>query len=310
MKYVIKFNAVLLLLLINVSSYSQGCSDAGVCTINNFKDHSFNISQETAKRNFFQSGITYGVGEHSITIVNPYIEYTGFISEKISLSGKLTYAFISGELANVSGLGDVIVSANYILMNNEDNLINVVIGSKIPLNSSNLKEEDKPLPMHYQSSLGTYDIIIGANYSFANLGISAALQQPIVNSNENEFIKPTDQNLEEYKYNSTNSFKRKGDVILRVSYNFPIAENKFSIRPGFLGIYHLDEDSYIDENDITQDIDGSKGITLNANLYLNYSFSDSKQLEFSLGFPFITRDSRPDGLTRTLVAGLEYHYSF
>lgn len=309
MKYLIKFNTILLFTLISTSSYSQGCSDAGVCTINNFKDHSFNTSQETAKRNLFQSGITYGIGEHSITVVNPYVEYTSFISQKLSLSGKLTYAFISGELANINSLGDVTISANYMLLNDKYNLVNVFIGSKIPLNNSNLKDEDNVLPMHYQSSLGTYDFIIGANYSFVNFGVSAALQQPIINSNENEFLKPTDQNLTEYKYSSTNSYKRSGDIILRVAYNFLI-QKKFSIRPGFLGIYHLNDDSYVDENGETQYIDGSQGLTLNGNLYLSYKLSESQQLELSLGSPFISRESRPDGLTRVFVAGLEYQYSF
>jgi len=164
--------------------------------------------------------------------------------------------------------------------------------------------------MHYQSSLGTYDLIVGVNYSIMDLGVSLALQQPIINSNENEFIQPTDQNLAEYKYSSTNSFNRKGDLVLRASYYLMVSENKFYVRPGLLGIYHLDDDSYKDQNGVEQSIDGSKGLTLNANIFLNYRFSESKSLELSFGFPFVTRDQRPDGLTREFVSGLEYTYSF
>ncbi|PLX13860.1 MAG: hypothetical protein C0597_10935 [Marinilabiliales bacterium] len=301
---------VLLLVSLNHIAKAQGCSDAGICTINNIKDHSFNIPNELKDRNFFKSGITFGIGEHSINVINPYLEYTGFVTNKLSLSGKITYAFVSGELANTNNLSDFIFSSNLVLFQEVLTSLNVVLGAKIPLNSSNIKEEDNPLPMHYQSSLGTYDLIVGVNYSIMDFGISMALQQPIINSNENEFIKPLDQNAIEYKYSSTNSYNRKGDVVLRASYYLKVNENKFYIRPGLLGIYHLGNDTFKDQNGVEQSINGSKGLTLNANLFLNYRFSESKQLEFSFGFPFVTRDQRPDGLTRELVSGLEYTYSF
>lgn len=64
---------------------------------------------------------------------------------------------------------------------------------------------------------------------------------------KNEFIAPTDPNLEEEKYLSTNLYNRKGDFMSRITYNVDLIENKLI---------------------------------------------------------------RPDGLTRKLVAGLEYTYSF
>lgn len=310
MRIVFKIVPFLLLFNISYTSFSQGCSDAGVCTINNIKDHSLNVTNESLHRSSFHSGITYGLGEYDISYVNPYIEYTGVISPKFSLSGKITYAFISGELANVNNLSDVTISSSFVLNENETSLINAVVGVKIPLNNSNIKKDENPLPMHYQSSLGTYDLIVGANYTLINFGISVAWQQPIVNSNDNEFLKPADNTLTEYKYTSTNSFQREGDVMLRVSYDLSLTENNLTIRPGLLGIYHLAEDSYVDGSGIRQDIEGSQGLTLNGNLFLTYRFSDSKQLELSVGSPFIARESRPAGLTRKVVAGLEYTYSF
>lgn len=82
------------------------------------------------------------------------------------------------------------------------------------------------------------------------------------------------------------------------------------IKPAVLAIYHLNNDSYFNDANKEVVIDGSKGLTLNGNLFLNYHITDRKLLEVSFGFPFVTRTARPDGLTREFVIGLEYSYSF
>jgi len=306
-------NTLLLLLLsfiINNTSFSQGCSDAGVCTINTMKDHAFSILPEDKNKNHIKTGITYGLGENSISVTNPYAEFTNFISEGFSLSGKISYAFIRGELASVNNLSDVIITANKHIYKKEMSLLALSIGGKIPLNNSNAKEDNNSLPMHYQTSLGTYDLVVGLNYMYMDFGVSLALQQPLINANENEFIAPNDITLEAAKYHSTNSYNRKGDVMTRLSYNIDVVYNKLIIRPGLLSIYHLANDTYKDINGVEQEIDGSAGLTLNANIFVNYYFAHNKHLELVAGFPFVTRDARPDGLTRELVLGIEYTYSF
>lgn len=294
----------------NIFSYAQGCSDAGVCTINTIKDHSFNILEQEYSRNNFTAGITYGLGEFDVNVTNPYVEYQYLFNSKMSITGKLTYGFINGELANTSNLGDLIITSNKHIYLKELSALSLTLGAKIPLNNSNLKNEGNALPMHYQTSLGTYDLIVGINYVYMDLGISLALQQPLINSNDNEFIAPTDPNLDEEKYLSTNSFDRKGDLMSRASYNVDIIENKLILRPGVLAIYHLADDSYTDQNNHEVEITGSQGITLNANIFVNYNFAENKYLELAIGRPMVTRDARPDGLTRKLVLGLEYTHSF
>ncbi len=295
---------------LNSFSFSQGCSDAGVCTINTIKDHTIGLLDQSYDKNNFSVGITYGLGEYNLKVTNPYVEYQYLLTKKSSITGKLTYGFINGELASTSNLGDFIITGNKYVYIKELSSLSITLGGKIPLNNSNLKTDHNALPMHYQTSLGTYDLLVGVNYIYMDLGISLALQQPLINSNENQFIAPTDPNLEEEKYNSTNSYDRKGDIMSRVSYNIDIVEKKFIIRPGILGIYHVGNDSFIDQNNNEIELTGSKGITLNANIFVSYYFADHKQLELAIGRPFITRDNRPDGLTRKLVLGLEYSYSF
>jgi hypothetical protein len=128
--------------------------------------------------------------------------------------------------------------------------------------------------------------------------------------NENEFL-PGDYPSEPLtlKYWPTNKFLRKGDVVGRVSYNFK-TEGRFSVRPSLLGIYHETNDTYQDNNKVRRAIFNSKGLTLNANVFIDYRFKNGSGVELSLGTPFIVRDQRPDGLTRSFVASLEYQFSF
>lgn len=310
-RYIINLLGVLFLLTMAKATYSQGCSDAGICTVDGVKGYSFSFyGEEETVKNWFKSGITYGLGEFGVNVFNPYLEYSYMFSDKISMVSKLTYAYIDGGLGTTNGLGDVILTGNFILMQKEKSSISLVVGGKVPLNKSDRSSDGDPLPMHYQTSLGTYDLLVGLSYSYGNLGTNIAWQQPIINANENEFMSPADQTLEASKYLSTNSFERKGDVIARVSYAIPFKNNKWVLRPSILGIYHLGEDTYVDNAGVEQKISGSQGLTLNNNIFLNYSFSDRKQLEFSIGAPFVTREARPDGLTRGMVIGLQYSYSF
>ena len=163
--------------------------------------------------------------------------------------------------------------------------------------------------MDYQPSLGTFDLIFGMGYKIAGFQFVAAIQQPLT-QNDNQFFSsnyPLGSKLR--KFQSTNQFKRSGDVLLRVSYPFTFKE-KYKLTPSLLPIYHLSEDKYTDELNIEREISGSQGLTLNANLYFDYEISSTSVLQLNVGFPFIVRESRPDGLTRSSIATLEYKISF
>ncbi len=79
-----------------------------------------------------------------------------------------------------------------------------------------------------------------------------------------------------------------------------------TIRPAILPIYHVGDDSYEDASGRTRVIEESGGLTLNANCRAAYAISSQHSIGLSLGFPLVTRDARPDGLTREYVAGIEY----
>jgi hypothetical protein len=59
-----------------------------------------------------------------------------------------------------------------------------------------------------------------------------------------------------------------------------------------------------------QEIEGSDGLTLNATCHFLLSVGEKSKLSFNIGFPLIVREARPDGLTRSFVAGVEYGVMF
>ena len=77
-----------------------------------------------------------------------------------------------------------------------------------------------------------------------------------------------------------------------------------------LSIYHLGNDTYEDTNNVEKEIEGSGGLTVNLNLFLDYRLSHNSSLNFIVGSPIAVRKVRPDGLTRSFIATIAYGYQF
>ena len=291
-------------------SNAQGCSDAGVCTLHSIKNNAEGHESKDGKKNDVSIGFGYGVGERSTNNYTGYLEYTRSISNRTSLTGKLGYSFISGELANTSGLTDLFLSVNHAFDVKRKWQKSFVVGLKLPFDGADIVEDGIHLPMPYQTSLGTVDLVLGLNYNRKNFGATLALQQPLKSTNENKFLPNgyPDQPLTTL-YWPSNEFERKGDIVGRASYSFKAGE-RFSIRPSLLGIYHLGNDTYVDNNKTRRAIFNSKGLTLNANVFVDYRLKKGNGFELSIGTPFVVREQRPDGLTRSFVASIEYQFSF
>lgn len=273
-------------------AYSQGCSDAGFCTMDNMK------IQETDSiqfKNEFKFGLNYGLSYEDINVLGAYVSYGRELSEKISVDLRINYFSQFNDNVSSSALSDAILSTNYKV----NSTTKATLGFKIPFTDGNLKENGVALPMDFQPSLGTFDLIIGASKKIKKLGFVLAYQQPLT-QNKNQYFAPQGS-----RFSSTNQFKRASDILLRAYYTFNL-NDKLTFSPSFLPIYHVSEDKYTDLTNIERRISGSDGLTLNANLFFNYRLNKSQSLEFSLGGPLAVREVRPDGLTRGFVANLEY----
>ncbi len=280
---------------------AQGCSDAGACTMGSFQHHQ---SSELEQRNIRLSfGSSVGSADRSIFTVSNFLTYSHQLGQKLSVEARLTSISQSGNSISEFGLSDFFTSASYKVTDQ----LNLNLGAKFPLSDGNAKKDGLSLPMDYQSSLGTVDLIVGVGINLDNFQVALALQQPL-SQNSNEFLAenyPTESSLS--KFQSTKEFERSGDLILRLSY--PITLNDaLVLTPSLLPVYHLSNDSFTDSKGNKLDIEGSQGLRLNTNVFLDYQLSSTYTMRLNAALPLMVRDERPEGLTRGFVAGLSFSY--
>lgn len=280
---------------------SQGCSDAGFCTIDSFKPHTEDTNNTMNNR--IKVGASYGRADHDILVFAAYVEYHKSINDHWSVDARFTSLAQSGNDISAFGISDLYLNGNY-----KTGKIVLTTGIKIPFNAADRSRDNLPLPMDYQSSLGTFDLIAGVGYHFGNFQWVAALQQPLTQNNNafEPLLYSEDSPL--FTFQSTNKFVRSGDVLIRASYVFKWGN--WTITPALLPIYHLREDRYTDIQGIQRNIEGSSGLTLNTNLFVDYFLSNRSALQLSVGAPMVVRENRPDGLTRSILFNLEYRISF
>jgi len=300
----LQFSLVAVLFLISVDeANAQGCSDAGFCTAPSMRPE---ISSDTTGQiHKISVGAGIGFADNSVTVYNGMVSYTGTFKDQFNCSVRINYQYNDGALAGVGSLSDAFVTGGYTTGSGFD----FTAGIKIPFSDGNIKYQGQLLPMDYQPSLGTTDLLLGIGYRFQHGGISAGLQQPLT-QNENQFLSDIyPEGSPGAEFQSTNKFYRYGDILLRAYYNFSLAQNRITVSPSLLPIYHLNEDTYHDRNNNEISIKGSSGLTLNGTVTIRFT-SGNHSIETTLGTPFIVRDARPDGLTRSFVAGLEYSIRF
>lgn len=283
---------------------AQGCSDAGFCTVDALKSPDGD-STASDKSLQLKLGATVGKADHNITIVASYLEYNRQLNKQWGYDMKLTQLAQLTDSINTNGLGDLFLTGTYKTNAN----IAFTAGVKLPFSDGNKQRNGQSLPNDFQSSLGTIDFIGGVSKEWRKFRFTVAVQQPLTQGN-NRFSPEQFDSLSVFSaFQSTKGFERRGDVLARVNYAWSVNKH-WKLTPGLLAIYHLGEDTYLDASNVRKPIMGSDGLTLNGTLFAQYSISKSHKLELSLGTPFVVRDSRPDGLTRSIVATLEWKWTF
>lgn len=298
----LKIFCTFLLILSIQFSFAQGCSDAGFCTISSLKP-SDKDSVHT-KLNQLKVGSFVGSANHPILVYGAYLEYNRQLNSKFGADIKLSSLAQKGNGISVYGLSDLFVNVNFAATPS----LSLTLGTKIPLSGANRTLDGLPLPMDYQSSLGTFDLIFGIGYQIKKFQLVAAIQQPIT-QNKNTFfpfLYPESSPLNSFQ--STNQFERSGDVLLRFSYPIEVLK-RVVVTPSILPIYHLSRDRYTD-GVLVKEIEGSQGLTLNGNLYIDCTLDEKSSLQLNAGIPFLFREARPDGLTRSFIVTLEYRVKF
>lgn len=297
--------ALVLVLLNRLPVDAQGCSDAGFCTIGALKQHGA-TNKQGQKITLL---LPIGLGDEAVFVFAPGIQYDNQLSARWAIQAKLTSNYARGNLGSAAGVGDVILSGTFMFPTKAKWATSFTLGTKLPLNQGDLKSSGQPLPMQYQSSLGTIDLITGFSVSNSQWQFSAGWQQPLTGANGNAFLPGSSTKPEAPAYPPSNQFNRKADVLARAAYTWTI-NDRMSFNGGLLGIYHVGKDTYINTIGNSLSIDGSQGLTLNATLAGWWIVNPKIRLGFTAGTPLLTREVRPDGLTRSIVFAPEISWLF
>ncbi|OJJ21254.1 hypothetical protein BKI52_11860 [marine bacterium AO1-C] len=296
------------------SGYTQGCSDAGFCTMGAMKP-----DQQYSKRiplKLRTLGVSYYQGKSTLT---PVIRSVTFdldfkLGNKGALQVKVPYMWVQGSLGRTAGVSDISLSYTRNVYRNYNFDINITVGAKIPTNNSNLEDGDRgrDLPMYYQTSLGSYDVVFGASLISKNWLFAVGYQQAL-NRNQNRFAwgEWGDYPFPSYirDYDMGMNLQRGTDVMLRVERNFRFSRFNFNV--GVLPIYRITKDEVM--NPMTGQrvkLDNTTGLALSALAGVGYAFNVSSSIKLMYGYKFTDREVNPDGLTRDNVLTVSYLLNF
>jgi hypothetical protein len=222
----------------------------------------------------------------------------------------------SGNLGETSGISDLSLCYTRSVLRSDQFDINFSVGGKIPTNKSDLSTdkfppETLPLPMYYQTSLGTYDFITGLSLINRKWLFATGIQIPVKHINQNTFDWSDYPDYPDQKYIETysqsNLLKRGIDVMLRVERNFRFS--RFNCSAGLLPIYRITNDRItLDGKEVEPN--GAKGLAMSGIVTAGYNFNVRNGVKILWGHKIVQRDVNPDGLTREMVTSITYNYRF
>ncbi|MEP3390370.1 MAG: hypothetical protein ABJO02_19420 [Reichenbachiella sp.] len=309
-------------LVIDQQVLAQGCSDAGFCTMGAMKpDQAYNKKVKLKLRTI---EVSYYYGE---TTTSPIVQVANLdasfsITQNLGFQIKVPYQWVNGNFDNTAGMGDISLSATQRLKSTEKYDLNATLGMKIPSNDANIKDsgsknpeaEGLSLPMYYQTSLGSYDLVAGASLINSKWLIATGIQMALT-ANNNEFWRgewqsPVYPDFDYVlTYDNATHLKRGTDVMLRVERNFRFSNYSFNV--GLLPIYRITKDQIADrDTGEYMKLEGTTGLALTLLTSFTYNFDVTNSLKVSYGHKITDREVNPDGLTRKQVFIVAYGFRF
>lgn len=252
----------------------------------------------------------YGSGTQATSIHTTQLESNvNVIQNKLYAQLKIPYTFINGKLGSVNGLSDITLSLSYVALNRKNSNLSLSGGVKLPTNDANTYKDSLPLPMVYQTSLGSTDIILGAKFTYKKWDFTGGYQHSF-NTTNNSYLNTTlaGSNTPDYKsYAQSNKMKRADDAVFRLTRNFRIKNTYTST--GVLFIYHLANDKITDAMGNRIEAVGSKGLTVNLNFSGIIPVSKKIDLVFVFAAPVVNRSYATDGLIRhyVFIGGIKFN---
>lgn len=306
-----------LFLFTSFPAWSQGCSDAGFCTMGAMKpDQPYNkrveLKLRTVELSFYR-----GTTSLSPLIYVANLDFGFSLNSRNAIQVKVPYQWVNGSLGNTASIGDLSFCYTRNIFSSDRFDLNASVGAKLPTNNSNLMAGPNSLPMYYQTSLGTYDFIAGISMINRKWLFATGIQIPF-NRNGNQFDWNRWQTSDPEKlayvqlYPNSTELQRGVDVMLRVERNFRLS--RFNFTAGLLPIYRITADEITNFQGVrtSQDSKGNvaKGLALSWIITTGYNFNVHSGVRLLVGHKIVQREFSPDGLTRELVSSLSYSYRF
>lgn len=257
------------------------CSDAGVCSVGHIMDdNKDNILNINLGYKFGSSGKEDDVKYHSFLLGAVYN-----VLEKTAFQMSIPYNIQSGPLGDVNGIGDLLISVTQSIISDNISSLDASFGVKFATGEDNADN----LPMAYQSSLGSNDILFTINYNYKNIGFGVGYQ------------------LAGERNDNITKLKRGDDLLLRASYNFLL--DRLNITPQILFIKRLSESNVVNSASMAPmetyiDVENSDQDQLNLLTVIQYQIDNNYSLFADFAIPFIKREVNVDGLTRSFSASL------
>ena len=302
---------LLTLLIWSHLTFSQGCSDAGFCTMGAMKpDQHYNKRVQIRLRSI-ETSQYLGLTRFGDKVFN-YIADVGIgITEKSTFQVKVPYVLVNGPLVRTTGIGDLSLSATQTLVSNEKYQIGITMGTKIPTGKDNITVEGRPLPMYNQTGLGTFDFVTGVSYITSKWMFATGYQHAF-GTNDNTFLwgpwTGNEHEVEARRYPRAMKLKRGEDIMFRAERNFRFLNYNFNI--GLLPIIRLTEDTFINPAGERVKAQNSDGMALTLLVGGGYQFSTRSGIKIMNGFRLVKRKENPDGLSREYVSNIGYVYRF
>lgn len=313
----------LVALLISLSAFSQGCSDAGFCTMGAMKPDQAYSKKVNFKLRSIELSQYYGTSTLSPIIYVTNLDVSFGLTDRLGFQFKIPYQWTTGNFGKTAGVGDLSVSVTQNFGKVGSFTLNATAGVKIPTNKSDITSKGDVfpeslglvMPMYQQVSLGSFDIVFGASLINSKWLLAAGYQGALT-ANNNTFkwsdwtpFYPSDDYVR--AYDRATKLKRGSDIMVRVERNFRFARYNFSI--GLLPIYRITKDQIIDnpsgEGEYMK-VDGTTGLAASALVGFGYNFNVNNTVKLTIGQKLTQREVNPDGLTRHNVAIIAYLFRF
>ena len=245
------------------------------------------------------------------------MDFNFSLNSRNTFQVKVPYQWVTGALGNTASIGDISLCYTRNVFSSDKFDLNASVGAKLPTNNSNTMAGPNSLPMYYQTSLGTYDLIAGVSLINRKWLFATGIQIPL-NQNGNQFDWhrwiSTDPAEAAYvqKYPNSTDLRRGVDIMLRVERNFRLS--RFNFSAGLLPIYRITADEITNFQGVrtSKDAKGNvaKGLALSWILTTGYNFNARSGVRLLVGHKMVNRVFSPDGLTREFVSSLSYSYRF